>query len=318
MKLAHRTLIMLAILLLLPAILLAGQSWRQSQNTSELRVSVLDVGEGDSILVQTPSGRTLLIDSGGSRRPDGGRRGGDGGAQSSDEDSIGERVLMPELRRLGVGEINVLLITHPHGDHIGGMPAVLRDEKVDAVLDGTTLPYPSLGYRRLAADIRGRKLPYAPARRGDLIDFGDGVHATVLNPPSGTFAYGTAFDDKTINDYSAVVRLSYGHTVIMLDGDAEQEAEDDMLAHYPAGYLKATALKVGHHGSRNASSDEWLSAVGPSYAAISCGQGNPFHHPHQEALDRLSEHGIRIFRTDRNGTVTWISDGKTVSVSSER
>ncbi len=279
---------------------------------------MLDVGEGDSILVQTPSGRTLLIDSGGSRRPDGGASGRANGSPSDEEDPIGEQVLMPELRRLGVGEINVLLITHPHGDHIGGMPAVLRDEKVDAVLDGTTLPYPSAGYRRLVAEIRERKLSYAPARRGDSIDFGDGVRAAVLNPPSGTLAYGTGFDDKTINDYSAVVRLSYGRTVLLLDGDAEQEAEDDMLAHYPAGYLKAAALKVGHHGSRNASSDEWLSAVGPSVAVISCGKGNLFHHPHQETLDRLSRHGIRAYRTDQNGTVTVVSDGKSVTVTSER
>ena len=268
--------------------------------------------------MQTPSGRTLLIDGGGSRRPDAGAGRRTNDSQSSDEDPIGERTLMPQLRRLGVGEINVLLITHPHGDHIGGLPAVLRDEKVDAVLDGTTLPYPSAGYRRLVAEIRDRKLSYAPARRGDLIDFGDGVRAAVLNPPCGTLAYGTGFDDKTINDYSAVVRLSYGNTVVMLDGDAEQEAEDDMLAHYPVGYLKAEALKVGHHGSRNASSDEWLSAVAPRVAVISCGQGNLFHHPHPETLDRLSQHNIRAYRTDQNGTVTLVSNGKSVLASSER
>ncbi len=277
---------------------------------------MLDVGEGDSILVQTPSGRTLLIDGGGSRRPDAGR--GATAGQYADEDPIGERVLMPELRRLGVSEINVLLITHPHGDHIGGLPAVLRDEKVDAVLDGTTLPYPSAGYRRLVANIRARALPYSPARRGDTLDFGDGVRGAVLNPPAGALTYGTAFDDKTINDYSAVVRLSYGRTVLLLDGDAEQEAEDDMLAHYPAGYLKAEALKAGHHGSRNASSDEWLSAVSPDVAVISCGKGNLFHHPHVETLERLAQHNIRTYRTDQNGTVTLVSDGKTVSVSSER
>ena len=273
-----------------------------------LRVTAIDVGEGDSILIQTPTGRTMLIDGGGDKATD---LPGQGGSESP----IGEKVVVPFLRSRGIGEIDVLLITHPHGDHVGGLVAVVRDLQVDNVLDGTTLPYPSETYRNLIGEIRAKHIAYHFARRGEHIDFGDGVKADVLNPPPGELIYGTEFDDKTINNYSAVVRLSYGGTVFLLDGDAESEAEQTMLAAYPPSFLKANVLKAGHHGSRNASSDAWLSAVQPAAAIISCGKNNVFGHPHPEALARLRAHHIAIYRTDMNGSVEADSDGKVVTVT---
>lgn len=262
-------------------------------------MTVLDVGQGDSIVVQTPSNRVILIDGGGhyDTLP---------GAGMSD---VGEKVVVPFLRHEGIDRIDVLILTHPHGDHVGGLPAVLRAERVGVVLDGTCLPYPSPAYREFLQLIKDDHVPYRHAVRGMKLDFGDGVTGEILNPPAEGLPYGTGNDDKTMNDYSAVLRLAYGRTHFMLDGDAEEEAEENMLAAYPPGDLQADALKVGHHGSRNASSDAWLAAVQPRYGVISCGLHNAFGHPHEEALQRLAAHHVQVYRTDHDGAVEVISDG---------
>jgi competence protein ComEC len=299
-----------AAVVLLPLTLVLASSWIQQLAgvKAPLRVTAIDVGEGDSILIETPSGRTMLIDGGGDK-------GTDLAGETIAESPIGEKVVVPFLRSRGIGEINVMLITHPHGDHVGGLGAVVRDMQVDNVLDGTTLPYPSATYRTLIAQIRAKRIPYHYARQGEKIDFGDGVSGEVLNPPSNALIYGAGFDDKTINNYSAVVRLAYGNTVFLLDGDAETEAEHFILAHYAGAFLRANILKAGHHGSRNASSDDWLSAVQPTAAIISCGKNNMFMHPHPETLARLKAHGIAIYRTDLNGSVEADSNGRTVTVT---
>jgi competence protein ComEC len=249
----------------------------------------------------------MLIDGGGTHATD------EAHGAAASESAIGEKIVAPMLRRLGVSEINILLITHPHGDHVGGLAAVVRDFKVDAVLDGTTLPYPSQTYHDLIAQIQAKLIPYEPARRGETLSFGDGVTGTVLSPPIGRLLYGTGFDDKTINDYSAVVRLAYGHNVLLLDGDAEAEAEQDILATYPLSYLKADVLKAGHHGSRNASSDAWLDAVQPKIAIICCGKNNLFMHPHPETLARLAAHHVLVYRTDLDGNIEVDCDGSRVT-----
>jgi beta-lactamase superfamily II metal-dependent hydrolase len=300
-----------AAVILLPTTLLVGsiRTHHVSLKKLPLRVTVIDVGEGDSILVRTPTGRTMLIDGGGDRSAD--MRGG-----SSSESPIGEKRVVPFLRSEGVAAINVLVITHPHGDHVGGLTAVVRDIPVGTVLDGTALPYRSDMYRTLMTQIRAKQIPYNHARRGETIDFGDGVHADVLNPPNALI-YGNGLDDKTINNYSAVLRVSYGTTAFLFDGDAETEAEHYILSNYSASYLHCDLLKAGHHGSRNASSDDWLSAVRPTAAIISCGLNNVFGHPHPEALARLRAHNIAIYRTDMNGSVEADSDGTKVTVSTD-
>ncbi|HEX5323096.1 MAG TPA: ComEC/Rec2 family competence protein [Capsulimonadaceae bacterium] len=271
-----------------------------------LRFIALDVGQGDCLLVETPSDRVLLIDGGG-------RSDALPGAGSSD---VGERVVVPFLRHEGINRVDVLILTHPHGDHVGGLPAVLRAEPVGAVLDGTRLPYPSPSYQEFLRLIKARHIPYRHAVRGMRIDFGDGVSGEILNPPADSLPYGVGDDDKTINNYSAVLRLSYSKTHFLLDGDAEEEAEANMLSAYPTSALQADVLKVGHHGSRNASSDPWLAAVQPSFGIISCGFRNSFGHPHEEALQRLAAHNIRVFRTDLDGAVTITSDGQTIQAAS--
>ena len=289
----------------------------------KLRVAVLDVGQGDSILIQTPGNQVILIDGGGSNEEMGsgshhGRGYGSVEEPSDDDDApsdphdVGHKVVIPALHYRGINRIDLLILTHPHGDHVGGLPAVLNDEKIGAVLDGTVLPYPSEAYRRFRLLVARKGISYHHAVRGMHVNFGDGLTADVLNPPAQGTPYGDEDSNTTVNNYSVVLRLNYGTTHMLLDGDAQNEAEDSMIAN--CGDVSADFLKCGHHGAGNATSDEWLNAVHPKYAAISCGLHNVFGHPHPDTLARLGAHGVHIFRTDHNGAITAVSDGKTVTV----
>ena len=160
--------------------------------------------------------------------------------------------------------------------------------------------------------MRNRHIPYRRVLRGTHLDFGDGVRADALNPPPG-LPYGTATDNATMNNYSAVFLLTYGHTYILLDGDAQLEAETNMLAAYPN--LQADVLKCGHHGAANATSDAWLDRIHPKYAAISCGLHNSFGHPNPATLARLKAHGVQTYVTATDGAIVFVSDGVRVTAS---
>ncbi len=287
--------------MLLPLLWWEGNHYlRPDPDAHKLRVCVLDVGQGDCIVVETPSGRTMVIDGGGvndETRPEDGA-------------DVGERVVVPYLHTRGINRVDVLVLTHPHGDHVGGLPAVLRAQPVGAVLDGTVLPYPTPAYQAFLTGVQAHHIPYHHAARGMRLDLGDGVTADVLNPPLLGTPFGENPDDATVNNYSVVLRLTYGRTHFLLTGDAETEAENDMLSACPD--LSADVLKAGHHGAGNASSDAFLDRVHPHFAAISCGLHNHFGHPAPATMARLAVHGIQTFRTDHNGAVTFISDGQTV------
>ncbi len=286
--------------------LLAVIGWaarpQPAPGAGELRVTVLDVGQGDCILVQTPSGRAMLIDGGGSSDE-----------TQVDSTDVGLRTVVPFLHYEGINRLDVLVLTHPHGDHCGGLPAVLREEPVGVVLDGTVIPYPSADYGAFRQEIAQRRIPYEHAVRGMRLDLGDGVTADVLNPPATGTPYGTGTDDTTINDYSAVLRLTYGRTHFLLTGDAEFAAEGRMMA--TGTDLAADVLKVGHHGAANATSDAWLRRVRPRYAAISCGLHNAFGHPAPATVARLAAHHVTTYCTAWNGAITFTSDGRTVTAS---
>ncbi len=286
--------------LLLPLLLLLGWAARPDPDAGKLRVTVVDVGQGDCILVETPDRRAMLIDGGGSSDE-----------SQVDSTDIGLRVVVPFLHYRGLSHLDVVVLTHPHGDHCGGLTAVLREESVGVVLDGTVLPYPSADYQAFRQEVRDRHIPYEHAARGMHLDLGDGVTAEVLNPPTSGTPYGTQPDNDTVNNYSAVLRLTYGKTHFLLTGDAETGAEQNMMAAVPD--LSADVLKVGHHGAANATGDDWLSRVRPRYAAISCGAHNPFGHPSPATLARLAAHHVPTYCTAWNGAITFLSDGQTVT-----
>jgi len=259
--------------------------WWQALSASERVFSAcfLDVGQGDCIFLRTPSGRTILVDGGGR-------------LNAPYSDLMGMKVVTPILRREAVNRIDVMVLTHPHDDHVQGLVPVLRDFYVGMVLD-PGIPHGSQSYRRFLSLVKARRVPYRRAMRGQTIDFGDGVRAEVLHPSLACLS-GTSSD---ANNSSIVLRLTYGNSSLLLAGDADAEAEGDILA--SGVRVRSDILKVAHHGSNSATSDEWLDAVGARLAVISVGRSNPFGHPSRRVLDRLSARGISIRRTDRDGAV---------------
>jgi len=254
-----------------------------------LTVTVLDVGQGDSILIEAPSGKRMLID--GSER------------------KMGERVIVPYLRKRGISRLDLVVLTHPHEDHVGGLLAVLEKIKVNTVLD-SGFNYNSQSYRRFLSLVRRNKIKYQLARAGQTISFGQGAVAKILHP--------TLPFMENVNNASIVMQLKYGSFSMMLTGDNEKEGEEQILELFPASVLASTVLKAGHHGSGTSTIPEFIAAVNPKIAIISCGRRNKFRHPHGVTLDKFKNRGIRVYRTDLEGAITIRSDGEQVKIDVAR
>jgi len=246
--------------------------------TGTLKVHFIDVGQGDSILIDLGSEEVLI----------------DGGKKSPG--------VTDYIREYIDGPLEVMVITHPHADHIGGLIKVLKDFQVEEIwLNGDTST--SKTYQDFMAAVNTEGAEVNQAKRNGTIST-ESLNFSILNPPD------TLFSDA--NNNSIVLRLDYGDTVFLFSGDAEKEAEANMLA--AEGVLWAQILKVGHHGSKTASSIEFLKKVDPDIAIISCGTGNSYGHPHDITLNNLSSLGITIYRTDISGDIIVESDGLTYSV----
>lgn len=256
-----------------------------------LRVTFLDVGQGDAALVDLPSGASLLVDA--------------GGLVGSPVD-VGERVVLPTLRARRRSFVDVVLLSHPHPDHYGGLATGTSRVRVGAMWDVGEAPAADVGHARLLASMRARGADVVgPARLCGVHDVG-GARIEVLAPCPGPDP------DASTNDNSLVVRISFGRRSVLFAGDAERGAEARLVA---AGRdLHADVLKVGHHGSRTSSSPAWLAAVSPRVAVISSGVRNRFGHPHPATLLALARAGPRIYRTDRDGAVTVTTNGDDLTV----
>jgi competence protein ComEC len=269
------------------AALIFALCWRQE--TPELRVTFLDVGKGDAIVIEAPSGQTMVVDAGGWLR------------NGSD---YGREVIAPYLRRRGVERIEMLLLTHPHGDHIGGAVSLLELFPVGVVRDnGEKVDSEIVQRYRSAAKQRG--VPCESMRKGEEITLGRGVSARVVAPAE-------ALRGGRTNNTSLVLRLTYGQTALLLTGDAEAESEEAMRQ--GGETLASDVLKVAHHGSPRATTAEFLKAVRPRYAIISVDADNANGYPAPEVLERLRAVGAQIYRTDRHGTITYIYTGNTLRV----
>jgi len=254
-----------------------------------LTVSFLDVGQGDAIALRSPAGRWLLID-GGPRGPLG---------------DAGRRVVVPFLRSHGATQLAAIVATHAHLDHFGGLPAVLDAFDPAFVLEPGQ-PVPDAGYLGFLGAVESDGAQWRPARRGDRMEL-DGVTIDVLSPDSAW-----AVSQTDINEESVVLLVTYGSTRLLLAGDAGIPTEARL-----AGQVgPVTLLKVGHHGSRGATSDRWLDELRPAEAVISVGTKNRYGHPAPETLARLRGHGVTVLRTDERGTITFtVSSHGTLAIT---
>lgn len=249
-----------------------------------LTVSFLNVGQGDAIFIESPTGGQMLVD--------GGRDGA---------------VLRELPKRMGPFDrnIDVVVETHPDADHIGGLPGVFSRYQVHAFLSPGI---PNDTNAALALDDAVKKeegIQTIVARRGERIDLGGGVVADILFPDRDVSTYET-------NTGSIVMRLSYGDTSFMLTGDSPSEIEDYLVS-LDGEKLKTNVLKAGHHGSRSSTDELWLKTLHPDMVIISAGKGNAYGHPHQETLARIKNEGAEILSTIDLGTIVFQSDGKTLT-----
>jgi competence protein ComEC len=266
-----------------------------------LTVTVIDVGQGDSILVEPPDGKKILIDGGGMDRGEG--NGSDRGkltsADQAADDPVGSRIVVPFLHRRGINHLDLVILTHPHADHLGGLNKVLEEIKVDEVLDGGQV-YASQTYRRFKQLIAANRIKYELGRAGQVLDLGRDINGYILNPSEPLLG--------DTNSDSIVMRLVYRDVSFLLTGDLGRPGEARVLN--SGAVLSSTVLKVGHHGSATSTSDEFLRAVNPKSAVISVGRHNRYRHPAVSTLKRLAEAGVQVYRTDENGAVEIKTDGK--------
>lgn len=245
-------------------------------NAGLLVVHFLDVGQGDACFIELPSGETMLID---------------GGGRAASE------TVQEYLNKKGVNRIDHLIATHPHEDHIGGLTGVVAGYEIGKIYMPRAV-HTTKTYEQLLETIKEKGLKITAARAGLEIEAGEAIEAVFVAPCND--------DYDNLNDYSAVLKLTYGATSFLFTGDAEKQAEMEMVA--SGADLKAQVLKVGHHGSNTSTSPEFLEAVSPEIAVISAGAGNTYGHPHEEVMDRLAFRGVEIYRTDLMGHVVIIVD----------
>jgi competence protein ComEC len=260
--------------------------------TDRLQLTMIDVGQGESLLLDVPGAEPMLIDTGGS--PFGGGR-----------FDIGSRVLAPALWARGARRLGTLLITHGDPDHLGGATAILSDFKPRFAWWGTPVP-PHQASREFLGAAAGQGSRVAFRRGGEQIDAGR-ARIRVLHPPAPEWER-----QQVRNDDSVVLEVVYHDVALLLTGDISADVERRITPQLTPARLRV--LKVAHHGSRTSTADTLLKSWRPQIALISCGRGNTFGHPAAEVLARLEETGVRVYRTDRDGEITLETDGRTVSV----
>lgn len=251
-----------------------------------LRVTVLDVGQGDAIVIDFPDGKNLLVDA---------------GPRTFGYDAGGKTIL-PYFQRNNVRTIDKMLITHPHSDHCGGVPSLLRSLDIGEYIGNR---YANSSLTKEIAYImdslhRDTKEEFA----GQRIEGFDNVRLYVLHPSEKFLKEGPT----NLNNHSVVVKLVYGKTSMLFTGDAEREAENVMVRTY-GDFLRSDVLKAGHHGSKTSSTSEFIKLVSPRFALISVGKNNTFRHPSPEVLERFEAMNIKTYRTDIEGAIVLESDG---------
>lgn len=252
-------------------------------NSALLKIHYINVGQGDAILIQTPGGKNIMIDTG---------------------TNASTNIVTSYLQKLGITKLDILAGTHPHEDHIGGMDAIINMFQVGKIYM-PKVTTTTQTFKDVVVAIKNKGLSVTEPVPGTTVDVDPSIKLEILAPNSAHY------DD--LNDYSIVFKITYGSKSFLFTGDAQSLSESEMIN---AGYdLSADVLKVGHHGSKTSTSDAFLKAVNPKYAVISVGKGNTYGLPSQTTMTKLKNAGITVYRTDESGNIICTSDGKTINFS---
>ncbi len=294
-----------------------GQGGGQSSDTAtnskveakgQLIISMLDIGQGDAVLIQTGA-KNILIDTGDDKYYEDGKKGKE------------NTQLLSELQKLKIDHIDTLVMTHAHADHIGKADKVIAQYGVkELVYNG--IPSTSKYFINALKAAKANGTQQVKVKAGDVLDFGNGVSFEIVSPSQSLIDEDTAAikakKKVDVNNESVVGRLTFGNFAMLFTGDAEGPVEKDMVASY-GKKLKCQVLKAGHHGSKTSSTAEFLKMVQPESVVMSLGVNNQYGHPHEALLNRLQKQGVKnIYRTDANGTITIVSDGSSYSITTEK
>jgi len=262
----------------------------KERDSSRLELTALDVGQGDAIHIKTPSGKHILVDAG---------RWSPGG-------NSGERTIIPYLKYRGVDEIDAVILSHPHADHIGGMPDLIREIPLKVIYQSSRA-YDSRLYERYMFLADSMDVPVQYVSAGDMIDIDPAIRLFVLGPEKNVSGAGSG----NINNASVSFRLDYSETTLLFTGDAEKSQEQSLVKRY-GDFLNADFLKTGHHGSKTSSGALFLSHVTPDAAITSLAFNNRFGHPHPEAVLSIKNSGAKNYFTSLSGALIFSSDGKNI------
>lgn len=277
-KLAYAALIFVA------AVMAYGCSKDTYQSTAingQLKVHYLNVGKADSILIQQ-GGKNMLIDAG---------------------DDTDANTIIGYLKDNGVSKLDIVVATHPHKDHIGAMDEVIKTFKIGTIYTSNEQTKTKT-YKNFIKAVKKKDLKLTRVQPGMKFNLGD-VKCTILAPNSESY--------EDLNDYSVVVRMTYGTTKFIFQGDAKDVSEYEIIN--KGNDIAADVIKIGHHGSSTSSTQQYLNKVKPKYAVISVGEDDDSGLPSEVTILRLENMGIRVYRTDKDGTVVAVSDGKNISFS---
>ena len=264
----------------------AKQATPNLQN-ARLAIKVLDIGQGDAILIRA-DGQSVLVDTG----------------------DIGQRdKLVALLKKENLTTIDKVIITHPHADHLGGMPGVLDNFKIGKIYDSGKTATTSL-YKQYLTGVSKKGIPFEIAVPGSEIVISKEIKLRVFAPDKSMLV------DENMNNSSIVAKLTFNQFSMLLTGDVDKESEAVILKSY-AKELKSNVLKSAHHGSSSSSSPDFLKAVNPEAVVISLAAGNDYHHPHPSTMERYKRANMKIYRTDTDGTVLITSDGITYAISKQ-
>ncbi|HHD2601877.1 TPA: ComEC/Rec2 family competence protein [Clostridium perfringens] len=248
---------------------------------SKLMISYMDVGQGDAAYIKV-NGNDILIDA---------------GPRSNSKE------LLEQLKAKNIDDFELVIATHPHEDHIGGMVDVFKEYEVKAFYS-PKITHTTKTYENLVKAVKDEGLKTKELKGGMVIDLGEGTKFEVFTPQKSEY--------EELNDYSPIMKLSFGDTSYLFTGDAEKLAEEEALAKYKNS-LDSDVIKFGHHGSSSSSSNAFIEAVSPKYGIISCAKDNKYGHPHRETLDIIKKYNINTFRTDTDGEIILTSDGKSIN-----